>query len=217
MSNNTTKGLLLDLLNSIKNGQVPADKAVETVVALTNTILCHREHLFRLAKMMDIKSSVVTVGDPDQYEFQSRTLSEEDWTEFMHEVSTEVGAIQSHNRRLEKYQADTTRLDHSLAEMWQELERYQPFADRRGFGEVWRQMTSERTVDAAAAVVWEKVHDEDAVDSVTRWHVMAVSAADAASWAVMATGHDTEKATRWSQLAIENVRNAIELEQEEKT
>ena len=38
-----------------------------------------------------------------------------------------------------------------LNEMWQELERYQPFADKRGFGEAWKRMCEERTEKAAYA------------------------------------------------------------------
>jgi len=36
-----------------------------------------------------------------------------------------------------------------MSGMWQSLARYQPFADRRGFGCEWSRMTAERTAEAA--------------------------------------------------------------------
>ena len=45
----------------------------------------------------------------------------------------------------------------TLEDMWQRLERHQPFADRRGYGEAWAKMCRERTQDTAAAaakVAW---------------------------------------------------------------
>lgn len=38
-----------------------------------------------------------------------------------------------------------------LNEMWAALEAYQPYAEKRGFGEAWKRMTTERTMDAAYA------------------------------------------------------------------
>jgi hypothetical protein len=43
-----------------------------------------------------------------------------------------------------------------LAEMWRELESYQPFADRDGHGESWRTMCWERTQKAANAAAWAR-------------------------------------------------------------
>ena len=36
-----------------------------------------------------------------------------------------------------------------MNEMWTALERYQPYAERHGFGAEWRRMTTERTEEAA--------------------------------------------------------------------
>lgn len=36
----------------------------------------------------------------------------------------------------------------NLNEMWQELEEHQPVADRLGYGQEWKHMCVERTVDA---------------------------------------------------------------------
>ena len=41
-----------------------------------------------------------------------------------------------------------------MTEMWGALEKYQPYAGRHGFGEVWRRMCEERTEDAADAA-WD--------------------------------------------------------------
>lgn len=69
-----------------------------------------------------------------------------------------------------------------LDEMWRELERYQPYAEKHGFGDAWKRMTTERTQDAA----------------------FAASAAAAAYGA----RHGAEAAQR----AIRNIRDAIEQE-----
>lgn len=37
--------------------------------------------------------------------------------------------------------------------MWEALEKYQPYAEKHGFGEAWLRMTTERTPEAAKAVV----------------------------------------------------------------
>ena len=73
-----------------------------------------------------------------------------------------------------------------LNQMWAELSRYQPYADKRGFGEAWKRMTTERTKEAAAAA-----------------GETARAARDA-------------EAAAWAQLAIENIRKAIEQEQQEE-
>ena len=80
-----------------------------------------------------------------------------------------------------------------LNKMWQELERYQPYADRRGFGEAWLRMTTERTQDAA-------------------WAALAAAAEAAAAGWVAATygaGHEAKAAQR----AIKHIREVIAQEQ----
>ena len=92
-----------------------------------------------------------------------------------------------------------------LTEMWRELERYQPYADKRGFGEAWKRMTTERTPGAAAAAgetAWAARH----AASDAAWTAVA------AAWAAGAAG-DATWAAAWAQLAIENIRAAIEQEQ----
>lgn len=90
-----------------------------------------------------------------------------------------------------------------LTEMWTELERYQPYADRRGFGSMWRQMCEERKENVAwlvhAVAMWtENAWVEDAAYAAA-YALAAVTEADAAEWA---------------QIAINNIQKAIE---EEKT
>jgi prefoldin subunit 5 len=69
-----------------------------------------------------------------------------------------------------------------LAEMWRELESYQPIADRDGHGESWRRMCEERTGGAAASA-WASA-------SSASWASAAAAAASAwaaASWASWAS------------------------------
>ena len=87
-----------------------------------------------------------------------------------------------------------------LTEMWQELARYQPYADKRGFGEAWKRMTTERTARAARVAAW--VAAEAAARVAAR-----VAARAAASAAASAAG------AAWVQLAIDCIRKAIEQEQ----
>ena len=84
-----------------------------------------------------------------------------------------------------------------LNEMWQELERYQPFADKRGFGETWKRMTTERTKKAAWAA----------------WAAAASSARAAAEWAANAASPEWGFPAEWAQRAIGKIRDAIEQEQ----
>lgn len=39
-----------------------------------------------------------------------------------------------------------------MNEMWEALERYQPYADKHGFGAEWKRMTTERTKEAVWAL-----------------------------------------------------------------
>ena len=88
----------------------------------------------------------------------------------------------------------------SLEEMWQELERYQPYADKRGFGAEWKQMTTERTEEAARAATYVAWSAGYAMNAAAGEAAARAAAADAA-W--------------WSQLAIENIRETILQEQEQ--
>ena len=73
-----------------------------------------------------------------------------------------------------------------LNEMWIELERYQPFAEKHGFGDKWLRMTTERTKEAANAA-------------------MKAEAAYAARAAA--------EAVAWAQHEIDCIRRAIEQEE----
>ena len=90
-----------------------------------------------------------------------------------------------------------------LNEMWAELERYQPYADKRGFGDAWKRMCEERT-DYAAYVAAYAASRSNRAD---RW-----LAADAAEYA---GDMAAEVAGEWSQLAIKNIRDAISYEKEQ--
>lgn len=112
----------------------------------------------------------------------------------------------------------------NLDEMWQELARYQLYADRRKFGLAWHRMTTKRTKEAAQnAADWAATRAAgklltadlaaraafsaamarsliDFVEGMAGWHV-----ADADEW--------IEKGVKWSQIAIENIREAIAQEE----
>lgn len=63
-----------------------------------------------------------------------------------------------------------------LNEMWTELERYQPYAERHGFGDAWLRMTTERTEEAACAATyaaarataWAAARAQQAVDCIRK-------------------------------------------------
>lgn len=106
-----------------------------------------------------------------------------------------------------------------LNQMWAELERYQPYADKHGFGEAWLRMTTERTEDAADAAAARDV--EWCLPSAVAWapaRGSAGAAADAASRAAYlaadAAADAAAHAAKWAQRAIDRIRKAIEKEQE---
>ena len=69
-----------------------------------------------------------------------------------------------------------------MNEMWTTLERYQPYAEKRGFGNTWLKMTTERTVDAAWAA-WLAADTADAAD-IAVWAAAAAADAQLASEAI---------------------------------
>ena len=85
----------------------------------------------------------------------------------------------------------------TLDQMWEKFEAHQPVADRLGYGEAWRRMCEERTVeaaDAAADAAWEV---EDPAD-------VAAAAAETAAAAVRSAA----VAKRWAERAIEFIEQA---------
>ena len=96
-----------------------------------------------------------------------------------------------------------------LNEMWAELAKYQPYADKHGFGAEWRRMCEERTESAAwaaraaARVAWDAAWDAAAFAA-------AMAAAEAAEAACLAFA---EKAAEWKKYAITYIHKAIEKEQ----
>ena len=97
-----------------------------------------------------------------------------------------------------------------LNKMWTELERYQPFADKRGFGDAWRRMTAERTEEAAA-------YAATAAWATAAW-ATAGTAAAAAAWAIYVTATKSVEWERnsavWVQRAINDIRTAIKREEQ---
>lgn len=92
-----------------------------------------------------------------------------------------------------------------LTEMWQELARYQPYADKRGFGKAWLRMTTERTEKASCAAA--------AAAAVAAVYVAAAAWGAATAEGAANSAAREEDVSKWSQLAIENIREAIAQEQ----
>ena len=86
-----------------------------------------------------------------------------------------------------------------LTEMWTALERYQPYADKAGHGDSWRQMTTERT-EAAADAAWYA-----APLGVARTAVWA------ASWAAAISVKSWESGENWwIDRAITKINEAMQ-------
>jgi hypothetical protein len=83
-----------------------------------------------------------------------------------------------------------------MTDMWTALEKYQPFADKHGFGAAWKRMTTERTEGAAWVAAWAA--------EAKAWE--AAVAAERVAWA--AEAEDAEDAAA----AIRYINEAIALE-----
>lgn len=87
----------------------------------------------------------------------------------------------------------------NLEPMWEALEKYQPYAEKHGFGEEWLRMTTERTKEAAAKA------------EVAAWRG-APGAALAAYTAAWATVHESEAG---AYNAIADINRAIKQENDQ--
>jgi hypothetical protein len=87
-----------------------------------------------------------------------------------------------------------------LTEMWERLERHQPFADQRGYGDAWRVMCTERTPEAA--------REAEASAAEARAAAAARDAAEEAEEAAWAS--DAAWAAAAAVEAIRNVNKAEE-------
>lgn len=90
-----------------------------------------------------------------------------------------------------------------LTKMWRELERYQPYADKRGFGDAWRKMCEHRAGKAPWSAPWIAVSAARSAGRAAAW--AARDAAWAAGWAA--------DDAAYAQVAVERIRKAIEQEQ----
>jgi DNA-directed RNA polymerase alpha subunit len=79
-----------------------------------------------------------------------------------------------------------------MTDIWGALERYQPYADRHGFGDAWRRMCEARTQEAAH---WAAEAAREAGEAM-----------DDAAWAADAVELSTEG---WEEYAFERVNFAI--------
>lgn len=78
-----------------------------------------------------------------------------------------------------------------LTEMWAELEKYQPYAEKHGFGRVWKRMCVERTSKAAWSA-WTSTEFRNRQKLLSEAAKAAWSAAAAASAA-----EDAEAIAEW--------------------
>lgn len=82
-----------------------------------------------------------------------------------------------------------------MNEMWEALERYQPYAEQHGFGAEWLKMTTERTEEAA----WEaRARASQQASGQAAW---------LAWWAVGVTA--TSRKAAFATEAIKNIDYAI--------
>jgi chorismate mutase len=96
-------------------------------------------------------------------------------------LAAEVAALKAHD---------------PLAEMWRELEEYQPMADRDGHGESWAKMCSERSMSKAYAARDKAMYRAGAASD-------AASDAAYAAWAA-------SSASQYAHTAIAAIRRAKE-------
>jgi hypothetical protein len=114
--------------------------------------------------------------------------------EYMEEFAAALRALLAENAAL--------KAKDPLAEMWRELEAYQPQANADGHGESWRIMCKERTEDAA-----EIAQDIARVGSISSGLTAPWVAAMCARWAVAWREHSEQN----TQQAIALIRRAKEV------
>jgi hypothetical protein len=91
-----------------------------------------------------------------------------------------------------------------LAEMWRELEEYQPMADANGHGDTWRAMCHKRTEEAASAAYLAR-----------QWSSHVAAAAYGAWWAAQrdaAVRRISNDAVKWAADAVAAIRRAKEVQ-----
>ena len=91
-----------------------------------------------------------------------------------------------------------------LAEMWRELEEYQPLADRDGHGESWAKMCEERTDEAAwAAYTARQGSSHVRAAAYCAWHQAQFDAE---------ARRKSKKALVWATDAVAAIRRAKEVQ-----
>jgi hypothetical protein len=98
------------------------------------------------------------------------------------------------NKRL-RAEVAALKANDPLAEMWRELEAYQPHADADGHGESWRVMCKERTREAARAAAKDKANG------------VPIAWAPTAAWAAQKAGNAVVEAVA-ATAAIRRVKEA---------
>ena len=103
-----------------------------------------------------------------------------------------------------------TSRDEYMTELWTALERYQPYADKHGFGAEWLKMTTERTVEAA-----EHAHEASPNVYMEGTDFAGLAAIEAIMPIHFYNQNQIESARSNTQHVIDLINKAIELEKKE--
>lgn len=98
-----------------------------------------------------------------------------------------------------------------MTEMWTALELYQPYAEKYGFGDAWRRMTTERTVEAA-----EHAHEASPNVYMEGTDFAGLAAIEAIMPIHFYNQNQIESARSKAQYVIDKINTAIAIELENK-
>ena len=94
-----------------------------------------------------------------------------------------------------------------LNQMWVALEKWQPEADKRGYGKPWAEMCELKTTDTCWAVVF--------TTTVAAYARYAAEAAASAAWAAAKDATNVASVGYWARKAIARIKKALK-EQEKQ-
>ena len=95
-----------------------------------------------------------------------------------------------------------------LEQMWVELAKWQPEADKRGYGATWAEMCELKTAAACWAVMF--------TTTVAAYARYAAEAAASAAWAAAKDATNVASVNYWAQKAIDHINKALELNKEKQ-
>ena len=94
-----------------------------------------------------------------------------------------------------------------LEQMWVELAKWQPEADKLGYGATWAEMCELKTADACWAVMF--------TTTVAAYARYAAEAAASAAWAAAKDATNVASVGYWARKAIARIKKALK-EQEKQ-